>query len=62
MGVTRTMVETRTIHRQGTEDSAKDCVMRPFALVNVATLRTGTLLAQIRLHLPLYYHLWRPGE
>jgi hypothetical protein len=53
MGLACAMGETGTVERQGTQDRPQDGVMCPLAVAEIATLRAVTLLAQIRLHLPL---------
>src|SRR5712691_1853107 len=57
MRLARAMRETGTVDRQGAKDRPKDGVMCPLAVAEVATLWAVTLLAQIRLHLPLHDHL-----
>ena len=51
------MGETGAFDRQCAKDRPKDGVMCPLAVAEVATLWAVTLLAQIRLHLPLHDHL-----
>src|SRR5437870_2278193 len=54
MALARAMDETGAFDRQGAKDGPKDRVMRSLAVAEGAADRTVPLLAQVRLHLPLY--------
>ena len=56
MGLTGTMGEAGTVHRQVTEDGTKHGVVHPFAVAQLPALGTVALGVEVRAHLPFHHH------
>src|SRR5215468_12652217 len=56
MGLTGTMSETGTVHRQVAKDRAKHNMVGAFAVAELATLCTVALGVEVLLHLPCHHH------
>ena len=57
MGLTGTMGEAGTVHRQVTEDGTKHGVVHPFAVAQLPALGTVALGVEVRMHLPFHHDL-----
>jgi hypothetical protein len=56
MGLTGTMSETGTCHRQVAKDRAKHNMVGAFAVAELATLWTVALGVEVLMHLPFHHH------
>src|SRR6266446_10185586 len=57
MGLAGAMGEAGTFDRQGAKDGAKHGVVGPFAVTQLTTLRTVTLVVEVGVHLPFDHDL-----
>lgn len=56
MGLTGTMREAGTFYRQLPKQGAKDGVVRPFAMPQLAAVRAVALGVEVVVHLPCHHH------